>query len=426
MKRRIKGSLGTLYVLALLAIVTACGGGGGGGGGNSGTPRLFVSPESHDFGTVTTGNTVQPLSLTIRNDGSSNLGVSSMGLSDGTHFVLNPGTCGPTPTLGPGASCTAAVNFQPAADGSWGANLDIVSNAGTVSVPLQGVSQPITAMTVTINQLDVACPRTGNVTAFVSVQDQGGFSINGLGTANFIVTELPTGFDSAPVGVNQIGGPTSVAIVMDYSTSITNEPVDVERMEDAAIAFVQQMGADDFVQIIKFADAETSQISVAPFTNSIPELIATIDQPVPGDWVGTALYRSIATAVEGLAARPASDRKAIIVVSDGYDTRSTINQQATINAANAAGIPVFTIGLGDVALVNITGLTAIADQTGGTYSDSQTTANLSTIFQQLADLLFRNQYILTYPASAATSVSVEVNYPGLAPVNDTKSYIACP
>jgi hypothetical protein len=58
------------------------------------------------------------------------------------------------------------------------------------------------------------------------------------------------------------------------------------------------------------------------------------------------------------------------------------------------GVPVFTIGLGDRVIPD--DLRELANSTGGTYSESVTSNNLLTIYNQLANLLFENQYILTY------------------------------
>ena len=100
-----------------------------------------------------------------------------------------------------------------------------------------------------------------------------------------------------------------------------------------------------------------------------------------------------------------------------------------IDDANLTGVPVFTVGLGNA---DTTVLQQIANDTGGTYSDSTTSDNLATIYQQFANLLFTNQYILTYnsgiAADGATTGTLEVmaTYGTLQPGTDTKTIPACP
>ena len=65
--------------VCLLSIVFA---GCGGSDSTSSNSELTVLPDYLDFGIVTNGNSVEPLSLTIRNDGTSNLKVTDIALSD--------------------------------------------------------------------------------------------------------------------------------------------------------------------------------------------------------------------------------------------------------------------------------------------------------------------------------------------------------
>ena len=96
-----------------------------------------------------------------------------------------------------GDLCTVEVAFEPASTGTFTASLQIASNdrsSPVTSVPILGASEPVAALTVRINQLQSACSINGSnqVTAYVSVTDQGGYPVTGLLDPNFTVTQGTT------------------------------------------------------------------------------------------------------------------------------------------------------------------------------------------------------------------------------------------
>jgi VWFA-related protein len=414
----------------------------GGGDDAAPAPALTVLPAAFDFGTVTDGNSVDSLEVTIRNDGTANLGVSDIALSDATNFDLdlgggaNPCVTAAT-TLGVGSSCTVTVDFLPPAPpafGTFSADLTIRSNDPTTPVfdlPLLGSLEDINAISVKINQIN-ACPRPTPptvATVFVSVLDQGGFPVAGLVKEDFELTEGTTASVN-PSTAAQINNTVtlSVALLLDYSRSIAVEPVNVANMENAAISFVNQLGATDEAEIIKYA---TTVERTQAFTSTKADLITAI-QSVPDLGTHTALYDAIVMATTDIAASTKT-RRAIIIITDGMDDDGTGNPQSTneigdaIADANAKGVPVFTVGLGSA---DVSILTQLADETGGTYSDSTTSSNLTTIYQQLADLLFIDQYILTYSTNltdaASENLTVTAEYPPTAVTgSDMKTIPAC-
>jgi len=428
----------TIILLALFSIcITACGGGGGDDSSPDPAPRLSVLPGDYDFGIVTDDNPVEPLVVTIQNNGTASLSVSGIALSgpNEANFVLhldggaNP--CGSaTRTISAGSSCTVTVDFQPTGIGEYVAYLTITSNDSNTpyDMTLQGSKEEITEVNVKINQIE-ACPRPAAATVYVSVTDQGGFPITGLVEEDFDITEDGVSLGQ-PDSVDNVGVATktlSVILVMDYSGSITDEPDNVEKMEDAAIGFIDELGDDDEAEIIKYAS--TVEVTQA-FTDDQALLIDAIEStPDLGRY--TALYDAVFGAATDISGR-AKDRRAIIIISDGRedgpddDPISTHTIEEAIDNANATGVPVFTVGLGDADAVI---LQQIADETGGTFSDSTTSANLATIYRQLADLLFTDQYILTYDSllldNATGPLTVEATYGGISG-SDTKDILVCP
>jgi Ca-activated chloride channel family protein len=424
-----------LFLLLPIAFL-GCSGGSDDAAAPVPSPSIKVLPSSYNFGIVTAGSSPAPLEVEIANNGSLGLTVSSIVLSDTINFDLdlsggsNP--CNKTsPTIAAGGKCTAEVDFLPQATASFNANLTIRSNASNnsaLNVPLSGSQEEISAIDVRINQVE-ACPGPV-VTAYVSVTDQGGYPVTTLTKNDFSVTEDATLIVGAPTSTSFVSNTAtiSVALVMDYSGSISFVQDNVDDMEEAAANFVDQMGAGDEVEIIKF-DKEFKVVQA--FTSNKALLTAAIYNPwdfTPG---GTRLYDAVVEAVDDTALR-LKNRKAVIVITDGVDDDLSGNQLSdndlndVINDANNNGVPIFTVGLGqaDGAM-----LTQMADDTGGQFFDSTTSDNLRTIYQQLADVLFHDQYILTYTSGLGAGVTADLTIEAtlLAIVgNNTKEITSCP
>ena len=111
---------------------------GTGTGGTSGS--VTASPGSLSFGSIAVGSTSGSQSVTVANGTSSSVSLSAAGISgtDASDFAVSSTTCGSS--LAASASCTASIEFKPAAAGSLTASWEITSSAsGTpLTVALSG------------------------------------------------------------------------------------------------------------------------------------------------------------------------------------------------------------------------------------------------------------------------------------------------
>jgi Ca-activated chloride channel family protein len=203
-------------------------------------------------------------------------------------------------------------------------------------------------------------------------------------------------------------------------------------MEESAAYFIDQLrdlpGVVDEAEIVKFGT--TIQVVDPPGYTSNKALLAdAIYDPLDvGNY--TALYDAVVKAVETTIVRT-KDRKAVILITDGADHDGYGNPQSVndlndaIDYAQNNGVPIFTVGLGQ-ADDGI--LSQLADATGGQYFDSTTSDNLRNIYQQLADILFEDTYVLTYPSllTPPFSLTIEATYSPAIKGDDTKEITSCP
>jgi len=430
-KRRILPSLVVIFLFLPLTFI-GCSGGGGDDAPDP-SPSVQVLPSSYDFGAVTPGNSPAPLEVEITNNGSLGLTVSGIVLSDTINFNLdlsvgsNP--CNTLPlTIAPGGNCTLEVIFDSQSDNIFNESLTITSNASntpTFNLWLAGKSEPIKELNVRINQID-PCPRPV-VTAYVSVMDQAGYPVTTLTETDFSLTDDAT-IAAQPTTADFVSDTAtiSVALVMDYSGSVTDVQDAVDDMEESAAYFIDQLrdlpGVVDEAEIIKFDNI----VEVVQGFTSDKDLLKAAIYAYWDNGRETALYDAVVKAVDDTALQSTA-RKAVIVISDGIDSQSLQTLDDVINDANNNGIPIFTIGLG---VLNPIILQQMADDTGGTFFEATTSDNLRTIYEQLANVLFQDSYILTYISNLdgglTGNLTVEATYSPTIKGDDTKEITACP
>lgn len=393
-------------------------------------PSLQTSPAiDYKFGTVTVGNLASPLEVLISNNGTQRLDISSISLSDTINFQLDMmnGTdpcLTASPALAAGESCTIEIAFQPTQTGDFTATLDITSNDPDAlkQIPLIAASEPVnTSLNVTINQVELAaCPE---VVAYVSVTDHADFPVEGLLVADFTITEggAPVGMPADTSFVGEVTEPISIALVMDNSTSM--EDIDIAEMDRSALNIIGQLSPLDEVEIIKFDE----QVYIEQeFTSDQDLLIAAINQV--RDSAGTALYDALQKAVDDTASQT-SKRKAVIVITDGNDNSSTAGVNDIIANTETKGIPVFVIALGNN--INIAPLQMITTGSSGEFYEADVAQNLRTILQQqLTEVLFTDQYILSYISSstggAVSDLTVDATMTGGFSGTDSRQIMLCP
>jgi Ca-activated chloride channel family protein len=163
-------------------------------------------------------------------------------------------------------------------------------------------------------------------------------------------------------------------IVLAVDTSASMEGERIHEAESAAKAFIDFLGPGDLLSALIFGTkVEWMSRDLRMDHQGKEEAMRSIDHLLPdGD---TPLYQAIDEAYEFLLPRDPSRTRALIVLSDGKDTRQTPTLEKLLekfDRANRSGssILIFTIGYGSDA--DPQSLSEIAKRTNGKYYEGST------------------------------------------------------
>jgi len=308
---------------------------------------------------------------------------------------------------------------------------------------------------------DVIRVSTTLVTLPVSVMDRSGRNIPNLHKEDFRLWE--DGVEQDVAFFASVDKPFSLVLMIDTSGSTRFR---LEDIQDAAIAFVNQLRPDDRVMIVSFDDRVRV---LSEFTSDRHRLRDAIRETETGN--GTRLYDAV-DAVVNQRLTSVSGRKAIVLFTDGVDTTSRhASYQSNVRDVEELDALIFPVQYdtfsdmgggsggggnwpsnGDI-LGQILGgifrkgggggggtgtsksdynlasryLHELADKTGAKTFEADSTQNMTYAFGQVAEELRRQYSLGYYPKSPAQPgqrryVRVRVNQPNLA-VRTRESYV---
>lgn len=224
----------------------------------------------------------------------------------------------------------------------------------------------------------------------LTVLDGAGHPVSGLTKASF--APRLNGTAVAPVGLSQgidSSLPLSVVLALDVSGGMQGAALDQAKL--ATHRFLDGLGPRDTVAVFGFNDAVNL---VQPFTQDHTAAGAAIDRLTAGG--RPALYQATVQSVLQASASADTGRRAVVVLSDGADASGGQSQQALF-AAQALGVPVFTIGLGGG--IDRDYLQRLAQVSSGLFTDTSAPEGLVQLYQNVSELL-RDQYVLALDASS--------------------------
>ena len=228
------------------------------------------------------------------------------------------------PTSQPSAPATTQARQPPVLGG---ANRP-VNQPGTTQAPV-----PAQNDSDEVGEGDVVRVNTTLVTIPVSVMDRNGKYIPNLRKEDFRIFE--DGAEQQVAYFASVEKPFTVVLMIDTSGSTRFQ---LEEIQDAAIAFVNQLRSDDRVIVVSFDD----QVRVlAEATNDRYTLRNAIRQTRTGD--GTRLYDAVDMVIHQQLSR-VNGRKAIVLFTDGVDTTSRhATYESTVRAAEELDALVYPV-----------------------------------------------------------------------------------
>ena len=242
---------------------------------------------------------------------------------------------------------------------------------------------------------DVVRVNSDLVVLNVTVTDKRGAYIHGLKRADFKVFE--DGREQPLTGFGEEETPFAAALLLDVSGSMEGR---LSLARSAAIRFLDGLRTDDNVAVYSF-HTEVRQVQDYAFTRDLYPTVFGLN----ADGM-TVLNDAIVRAATDLAARP-EKRRAIVVLSDGADTRSAASTDKALDAALAANATIYTVDLSDRyarTAANMSGSAALsnfAGRSGGRYLPTPGGQELRDAFAAIVEEL-SNQYTISYrPANRA-------------------------
>lgn len=219
----------------------------------------------------------------------------------------------------------------------------------------------------------------------------------------------------------QVDLPLSLAILID--TSISQQRTLPEE-KSAAISFLESVirPAKDEVSVISFTGETTLEQGM---TNNMTRLRRAVDRVEfvpPSGYIGggvlaggtppisgsnqrtqgsTAIWDALwVTSEEVLGPAPEKTRRAIILLSDGFNTFGQKKLDDAVQAAQKAEAVIYCIGVGDEFYGGVDKgvLNKISERTGGRAYFPRDESELRQAFKQIQDEM-RSQYLLAYEPS---------------------------
>lgn len=240
---------------------------------------------------------------------------------------------------------------------------------------------------------DVLRVNTDLVVVNVTVQDAAGKYARGLRRADFKLIE--DGREQTIHSFSAEETPYAAAVLLDFSGSMEKR---VSMARSAAIRFLDGLRSEDVAAVYRF-DADIEQLQdYSPSRDLAPVVFGMRAKGM------TVLNDAILRAAEDLSKRP-ERRRAIVVLSDGMDTRSSASAEKALSAALNADATIYTVDMSapgtSTALERAQSASALrnfAGKTGGRYIATPGGQALRDAFNSIIEEL-GNQYTLSYQPS---------------------------
>ena len=240
------------------------------------------------------------------------------------------------------------------------------------------------------------------------VRDRKGRFVKDLDRADFLVAE---GGQQKPIldFREMSDGPVKLGVLVDASGSMRVGSKAVDARQAARHLFGALRGSDE-VALFSF---DTQLDQVTDFTSDISAVDSAFER-LNTPFGQTSLYDAVHSAAQAVTAHGRAQgrlpqRAALVVLTDGIDTRSRLRAEQVAAAASAIDVPVYVVAVmapiddpqvDETPPLDVTGLTQLARNTGGDLFTASAPAHASIAARRIVDEL-RHQYVLAIEGSSA-------------------------
>jgi Ca-activated chloride channel family protein len=255
------------------------------------------------------------------------------------------------------------------------------------------------------SDIEVVRVRTDLVTVPAFVTDGKGRRIQNLTAADFELRD-----DGRAVKIEYFAAGTErVALVFALDASGSTQEI-ISQQRETALALFSRFGRASEVAVVRFA--EQAELT-APFSGASTDALKAFELPALRNH-RTAIFDAAASSIKAFETRRAdpTERRIVILISDGLDTVSRARPREVINLARERGVSIYAIQIplfaprdGRLAPRPATkGFRELAEETGGRYFmagdakaalAAQPSYDLAPIFQAIEEDL-QGQYVLGY------------------------------
>jgi Ca-activated chloride channel family protein len=227
-----------------------------------------------------------------------------------------------------------------------------------------------------------------------TVRDHEGHTVGKLQARDFLVFE-----DGAPQAIRLLrheDTPVTVGLIVDHSGSMREK---LQEVTSGARAFVHSSNSQDQLFVVNFNERVSAGLPPGiRYSDNVEQLAGAVWGA--GATGTTALYDAIAAGLRGLKGGT-SDKKVLLVISDGGDNASKTTLEQVAQLAEQSSAVIYTIGVFDAEDTdrNPKVLRRLAQLTGGEAFFPAELSETVEICERIARDI-RDQYTIGYSSPA--------------------------
>ena len=240
---------------------------------------------------------------------------------------------------------------------------------------------------ITLNPLEITeTADISSVAVDATVVDPKGRFVNNLTARDFALLE--DGDPQALDLVSQSREPALFTLLVDSSQSMK---IRSSAVRATAVRLLAAIAADDQVVVAPFSRSVTTVTGPTTDRTTVLDAIAAIRHQG-----GTAILDAVGETATLLA--NTTRRRAVVLITDGYDENSESNFDVAIEKLKASGVTLYVIGVGGIAGVSYNGetlLKRLCEETGGRAWFPRDDQQLGRAYDAIAGEVHQ-KYLLTY------------------------------